>query len=381
MKFYLYLIVAFIFLSGCLSQEQEENLKNNKINFSDIQINYFSDKSVNSLEVPPDLTSPSYENSFRIREFVKNIDTKTVNLSESQEILESKQNVLKVPVDIQIKGSGNRKWLIVDKNSETVWNLSKQFLKENGFIIEKSNKEIGFMQTNYLENKPKIPSSSMGWIRSMLQSAIENVSYQLPSVDSYSIRVEPLDLNKTELHLSLSSMAEVISGSGKNETTFWQYKKRDPALEIEMLYKLMVFLGSDSAEAREKIITSSNQAKLNIEISKDINGYSKLTFNYGVEETWDNINWALSNLNIELQDKDIKEKSFYINAARTADLGIITKLFGDDAVRKIYRISIKPVSENMTDVIFYDISEKNENITKDYSADLMKRIAEELTKS
>ena len=215
----------------------------------------------------------------------------------------------------------------------------------------------------------------MGWVRSALESTIGNVSYTLPSVDSYKIRIEPLDGGKkTEVHLSLSSMAEVITGSGKDETTIWQYKERDVNLESEMLYNLMVYLGSDAANAREKIIEAQNKSKLTIKNETDLNGYAKLVFNFGIEATWDNIAWVLNDLNIEIETKDIKEKAFYIRIARASDKGIFTKMFGDDAVRQVFRISLKPINDSQTEVIFFDVSEKNENETKEFSFDLMKQI-------
>ena len=375
-------LMGFLFfLSGCLTQQQKQTIKDNRIENKQISINYYSDKSVTSLEVPPDLTSPEYENSFRVREFAKDISMNTVNLTNTVDIIENKQKVFDVPANISIKTSGTRKWLEVDKNSEVLWNLSKQFLRENGFVIDKSNKKIGIMETNYLENKPEIPAASMGWIRSMLASQIDNVSYTLPSVDSYKIRIEPINDIKTEVHLSLSSMAEVITGYGKDETTLWQHKERDVALETEMLYKLMLYFGSDSAVAREKIINAQKESQLVIKKDKDINGYTKLIFNFGIEDTWDNVSWALNNMNLDIEDRDIKEKSFYINIARTSDQGFFTKIFGDDAVKKVFRLSLRFNSNQETELVFYDVSEKNEEETKQFSNDLMQEISEQFTKT
>jgi len=368
------LALFFTFLGGCF-EDQIEIIKENRMDVKQVKINYYGDKSVNSLEVPPDLTSPDYENSFRIREFVEDIDVNVVNLSNTNEIIEKNQKVLAVPTDITIKRSGTRKWLIVEKDTEAVWSLSKQFLRDYGFVINKINKETGVMETNYLENKPKIPSSTMGWFRSALESKIDNVSYTLPSVDSYKIRIEPIEGGKkTEVHLSLNSMAEVITGSGKDETTLWQYKERDVNLESEMLYNLMIYLGSDAANAREKIIEAQTESKLIIKNETDINGYAKLVFNFGIEATWDNIAWALNDLNVEIESKDVKEKAFYIRAARTSDKGIFTKMFGDDAVRQVFRVSLKSTNNTKTEVLFFDVSEKNEKETKEFSFDLMKQI-------
>jgi len=374
-----YLLTMVLFLSSCLSQQQKETIKQNRIDNKEVKINYFSDKSLTPLEVPPDLTSPSYENAFRIQAFVEDIDLNVVNLSNTEKISEINQKILEVPARIEIKSAGTRKWLIVEKEPELVWDLAKQFLREQGFSLKKIDKKLGLIETNYLENKPDIPASSMGFIRSMLASQIDNVSYTLPSVDSYSLRIEPIKKGKsTEVYLSISSMAEVITNSGGQESTLWQFKERNISLETEMLYKLMIYLGSDSAEAREKILAAQKNSKISINQTIDINGFSKLLINFGIEETWDNVSWAINNINLEVESKDVKEKSFYINAARSSDKGFFTKVFGDDAVRKIFRIYLRPKSKSETEVLFLDVSEENETETKQFSSEIMRLISDQL---
>jgi len=374
-----YLLTMVLFLSSCLSQQQKETIKQNRIDNREVKINYFSDKSLTPLEVPPDLTSPSYENAFRIQAFVEDIDLNVVNLSNTEKISEINQKILEVPARIEIKSAGTRKWLIVEKEPELVWDLAKQFLREQGFSLKKIDKKLGLIETNYLENKPDIPASSMGFIRSMLASQIDNVSYTLPSVDSYSLRIEPIKKGKsTEVYLSISSMAEVITNSGGQESTLWQFKERNISLETEMLYKLMIYLGSDSAEAREKILAAQKNSKISINQTIDINGFSKLLINFGIEETWDNISWAINNINLEVESKDVKEKSFYINAARSSDKGFFIKVFGDDAVRKIFRIYLRPKSKSETEVLFLDVSEENETETKQFSSEIMRLISDQL---
>ena len=373
------IITSFIFivffLNGCFSEEQKQTIKENRVELGDIKINYYSDKSVTSLEVPPDLTKPKYENSFRLSEFVSDINPNTINLTNKETLEEQKQKVFTVPSDIQVKKSGTRRWLVVDKSPDLIWDLSSQFLKEQGFIIKKSNKKIGVMETDFLENRPEIPAKSMGLIRSMLQSTIDNVNYTLPSVDSYKIRIEPIDSgNKSEVHLSVSSMAEVITGTGKDETTLWQSKERNVALENEMLYELMLYLGGDSADARERIINAQEEGKITVSLIDGINGYAKLQFKLNLIDTWDNMSWALSDLNVNLEDKDLKERSFYIQVARTSDKGIMSKIFGEDAIFNSYQLQLKELSSNLTEVYFNDISEVNEIETKQFSYEFLEKI-------
>jgi len=373
------IITSFIFivffLNGCLSDDQKQTIKENRIELGDIKINYYSDKSVTSLEIPPDLTSPSYENSFRISEFADGIDPNIVNLTDDESKTPPTPIILAVPADIEVKKSGTRRWLVINKKPEIVWDLSRQFLKEQGFVIKKSNKKIGIMETDFLENKPEIPAKSMGFIRAALQSQIDNVSYTLPSVDSYKVRIEPIDSgNKSEVHLSVSSMAEVITGSGKDETTLWQSQERNVPLENEMLYQLMIYLGGNSADAREKIVNAKEEGKIAVSLADGLNGFAKLQFSLNLIDTWDNMAWALSDLNVNLEDKDIKEKTFYIQVARTADKGIFSRMFGEDAIFKSYQLQLKEISQNLTEVYFNDVSEAYEKETKEFSYDFLGKI-------
>lgn len=368
------LFLLSLFLSGCILQDQKQSSIDINSKNKEVTINYYANNSVTSLEVPPDLTSPSYENSFRLSEFASGIDTNMVNLTNS-EIENNDKKILVAPSDISVKKSGNRRWLEVNKDSETIWKLSNQFLKELGFTIKNSNKKIGIMETNFLENrKPEIPAQTMGFFRSALQATIENVNYTLPSVDKYKIRIEPKSDFITEVYLSVNSMAEVISGSGNNETTLWQNSEKDYALEAEMLYRLMVYLGGDSAKAREKIISAKENNKVVVNVKDGLNGYAKLVFNLNLIDTWDNISWAISETNVQVEDRDIKERAFYINLARTADKGIMSKIFGEDAILNTYQIQLKSIGSSLTEVYFQDISEANEQKTKEFSYDFFNQL-------
>ena len=372
------IITSFIFivffLNGCLSEEQKQTIKENRVELGDVKINYYSDKSLTSLEIPPDLTSPSYENSFRLSEFVRNVNPNVVNLTNNDLDKEPKK-ILVAPTDILVKKSGNRRWLIVDKAPDLVWDLSKQFLKEKGFVIKKSNRKIGIMETDFLENKPKVPAKSMGLIRSFFESQIDNVSYTLPVVDSYKVLLEPIDSGtKTQVNLSIFSMAEVISGSGKNETTFWQASEKNFALETEMLYSLMLYLGGESASARKKLLEAREEGKVSVELKDGFNGYAKLVFKLNLLDTWDNMSWAITESNLELEDKDLKERAFYIKTARTDDKGIMSKLFGEDAIFKTYQIQLKSINDSITEVYFNDVAELNEKETKDFSYEFLGKI-------
>jgi len=373
-KITLFVTPFIFFLSGCFSTDSnDKTIKQDRIELGNIKINYYSDKSVSSLEVPPDLTSPDYQNSFRLSELVTDIKNNTVNLSDGINSDENDQKVLTTYNDIVVKKFGKSRWLEVGKSPEIVWNLAKDFLKSQGFIIKKSNKKIGILETDYRENrKVEIPSGALGAFKAFFASTIENVNYTLPTVDKYKIRIEPSEIdNRSEVYLSISSMGEMVSGEDK---TIWQVMEKDYALEAEMLYSFMLFLGSDSANAREKIINAKDENPIKVYLEDALNGYAKIVINMNLSDAWDNISWALNELNIEIEDKDIKEKTYYIKEARTADKGIMSKLFGDVAIKKVFQIQFKSIDTNLTEVYFNDISEENDSSTKEFSYDFFKTV-------
>ena len=373
-------IVFFVlFLSGCFSDQnaKENNPEVKKIDPGSLKINYYSNKTITPLDVPPDLTSPNYQKSFRLSEFTKaKLNENLVNFSDKE--IKTSEKITSSSSEIEVKKSGDRRWLLIKKDPEFVWNLVGDFFKQEGFVIKVSNKKIGLMETDYLENKPEIPAQSVGLIRSMFQKALK-ARYSLPILDKFRVRIEPTeDKGSTQLFLSVSSMQEVVTNSGKeDENTIWQYREKDLALEVEMLYKIMLHLGGDKALSRERILQAKEENTIEAVLTQGFNGYSKLVFNTDLLDTWDNFSWALDQIDAEIEDKDILEKSIYVNMVRTSDMGIFTKIFGDEAVKKTFKLSLRASNKNSTEVIFTDISGENEEDTVSFSKDLFTKIREQ----
>ena len=75
-----------------------------------------------------------------------------------------------------------------------------------------------------------------------------------------------------------------------------------------------------------------------------------------------------------MEDKDLKEKTFYIRTANELESGLMSKIFGDEAIKKTYQIQLKSVEDKLTEVYFTDISEINDQNTKEFSYKLLGNI-------
>ena len=315
-------------------------------------VNYQGDDTIDSLVIPPDLTKPNSQGLF-----VENVGVtdQTYKVTEVQ--------------NVEVKRDTHRRWLLVDMPSSEVWSLSKEFFRSFGFKIEKENQKIGILETDYLEIDTKVPDKSLGAIRAMLAKALKT-QYGLPIADKYRIRIESLDNpNQSEVYLTLTSIGEVVKG----EQRLWQPREKDVELETEMLLNLMVFLGSDRSEAINKIQASNEKTESPVSVIKSESGYATLVFQYNKNQAWGYLGWALDELDVDIEDRDVIEGSYFINI--TKDKGFFSKLLSAASSSQTYQLIVKQLDESYSQVIFVDLSEENEQDTIDYSFDFFNELA------
>jgi outer membrane protein assembly factor BamC len=350
MKFIKHLVVIFIALLLTSCSMVSDPIK--KVGLGERVVNYQGDDTIDSLVIPPDLTKPNSQGLF-----VENIGVidQTYKVTEVQ--------------NVEVKRDAHRRWLLVDMPSSEVWSLSKEFFRSFGFKIEKENQKIGILETDYLEIDTKVPDKSLGVIRAALSKAL-NTQYGLPIADKYRIRIESLsDPNQSEVYLTLTSIGEVVKG----EQRLWQPRDKDVEVETEMLLNLMVFLGSDRSEAINKIQASNEKTESPVSVIKSESGYATLVFQYNKNQAWGYLGWALDELDVDVEDRDVIDGSYYINVV--ADKGFFSKLLSTVSLTQSYQLVVKQLDETYSQVIFVDLSEENEQDTIDYSFDFFNELA------
>ena len=350
MKIINYVTIFFISLLVISCSKITEPVK--KIGLGDRVMNYQADEKVDSLIIPPDLTSPISQGSL-------------IEVTEAS----NDENIVKKVQNVEVKRDKYRRWLVVDLPPSEVWSLSKEFFRSYNFKIEKENQKIGILETDYLEIETKVPDKSLGQIRASLSKLLKT-QYGLPIADKYRVRIEPIEgQNKSEIYLTLSSIGEVVNGAVR----VWQPREKDVELETEMLLRLMVFLGSDRADAISKIQSNSELNELIATVTISESGYATLVFPYNKKQTWSYLGWALDELGVEVDDRDSIEGSFLIKA--NPNKGFISKILGSMDRQTTYQLIVKEVGESQTNVIFVDLSEENEQDIINYSVELFSTIA------
>jgi outer membrane protein assembly factor BamC len=206
-------------------------------------------------------------------------------------------------------------------------------------------------------------------IRAALSKALKT-QYGLPIADKYRVRMEPIeDQNKTEVYLTLTSIGEVIKG----EQRLWQPREKDVELETEMLLTFMVFLGSDRTEAINKIQASTDSNDDLVKVVKSDSGYATLVFPYNKKQSWSYLGWALDELDVDIEDRDLFEGSYFVNISSSK--GFFATLLNTVKKAKTYQLYVKQIDESYSEVIFVDLSNENDEDTLSFSFEFFNKLA------
>lgn len=269
------------------------------------------------LEVPPDLLAPSTSDRYQVPE----ANSGTATLSELNRQPDAKaapavSAVLPQSPDVHIERSGSQRWLVVNQPADALWPVVREFWEEMGFIVAVESEQTGIMETDWAENRARIPQD---FIRRTLGKVVDNL-YSTPERDRFRVRFEHgTKPGETELFLTHKGAYEVYVEDPvmrRAGTTKWQPRPPDPELEAEMLSRLQVKLvnrqqnaGSKEAAAAASKVTAAVNAPRAV-VAKDTTGAPVLRLNDELDRAWRRVGLTLDRLGFTVQDRD-RDAGFY----------------------------------------------------------------------
>ena len=270
------------------------------------RIDYKSAGKLPPLDVPPDLVTPKGDERFTIPDRAE----RTFSGYQSARSVERPQQDLKVlPAveGVRIERAGSQRWLVVDQPADKLWPVVKEFWQESRFILESESPATGIMETEWAENRAKIPQDI---VRRTIGRLFESV-YSTSERDKFRTRFERTNAG-TEIYISHRGMEEVFV-SQERERTMWQPRESDPELEAEFLRRLMVRLGA-SEEAAAKTVAGAPQAPRE-ELSRVVSAGGTadvLEIREGFDRAWRRIGLALDRGGFTVEDRDRTQGVYYV---------------------------------------------------------------------
>jgi len=320
------------------------------------KVDYKSAGSLPPLEIPPDLTTPSRDNRYAVPETGKSTATLSGYQADRSQQAKPGSTALLPNVDkMRIERAGTQRWLVVQEPPEKLWPLVKDFWQENGFLIQLEVTEAGVMETDWAENRAKIPQDM---IRSALGKILDQV-YSTPERDKFRTRLERGGDGTSEIYLSHRGMIEVYVSEGKDKT-MWQPRPADPELEAEFLRRLMVRLGARDEKAKQQVAVAAQPARASMNKSGD--GRELLQVQEPFDRAWRRVGLALDRVGFTVEDRDRQKGLYYVRYAdpeadkKKESPGLLDRLAfwrSDDVKVKAeqYRVQVRGASSNSEIVV------------------------------
>jgi outer membrane protein assembly factor BamC len=200
------------------------------------------------LEVPPDLTQLSKETRYQ-QPPNGTISASTFQTQTTAAAAASAPATIQVIApqsvgDFKIERLGNDRWLSTKLTPEQVYPQVRTFWKDNGFNLVQDRPEAGVIETDWAENRAKLPNDI---IRNTIGKLIDS-AYSTGELDKFTTRVERTATG-SDIFITHRGMAEVYVGDRK-DATVWQARPPDPQLEATFLSRLMVKLGATDEVAK-----------------------------------------------------------------------------------------------------------------------------------
>jgi outer membrane protein assembly factor BamC len=320
------------------------------------KVDYKSAGSLPPLEIPPDLTTPARDNRYAVPDSGKGSATLSgYQADRSQQAKLGNTAVLPNVDKMRIERAGTQRWLVVQEPPEKLWALVKDFWQENGFLLQLELAEAGVMETDWAENRAKLPQDV---IRATLGKILDQV-YSTPERDKFRTRLERTSDGGSEIYLSHRGMIEVYVTEGKDKTV-WQPRPADPELEAEFLRRLMVRLGAREEKAKQLVATAAQATRATI--SKAGDGRELLQVQEPFDRAWRRVGLALDRVGFTVEDRDRQKGLYFVRYAdpeaekRKESPGLLDRLAfwrSDDAKVKAeqYRVQVRQASENSEIVV------------------------------
>ncbi len=335
------------------------------------KVNYRSTTKAPSLDVPPDLTQLSRDSRYAIVGGA--VSASSLNSSKPA----SAATVVAANTigDIRVERTSNQRWLVVGRTPEKLWGPLKDFWQDNGFVLTLDESALGIMETDWNENRAKIPQD---FVRATIGKVFDGL-YSTPERDKFRTRLERDSNGNTEIFISHRGMVEVYNNEGK-DSTVWQKRPADPELEAEFLQRLMVRLGSDKEQAKSAV--TSNVTKAPTVVATADGAQSVVRLEETFDRAWRRVGLALDRSGFTVEDRDRKQGIYFVRyvpvGMDASKPGFFSRLFGrEDKTNEALKYQIAVRTTGPTTVVSV-LDGKGNTANSETAQRIIKVIADDL---
>jgi outer membrane protein assembly factor BamC len=288
------------------------------------------------LDIPPDLSKITRDSRYVVPGTAVTASGMGLRATPAVESTAAKQ-----VNDVRIERDGKQRWLVVNRSADLVWPIVYDFWKENGFTYVVEQQQLGILETEWAENRAKIPQDL---IRRTIGKVLDSL-YSSGERDKYRTRIERNDKGGVDIFIIHRGMSEEYKDQTKMGT-IWTNRANDPELEAEFLGRLMIKLGV-SAEQAKATNTPVVVEKTQLVTQGDL---TVLCISDSYDVAWRRVGLALDRTGFTVEDRDRAQGLYfvrYVDNTPKEEKGFFSKMLSstpEPTGPVKYRIAVRNVS-------------------------------------
>lgn len=304
-------------------------------------------KTAPALDIPPDLSQLSRDARFNVPGGA--ITASGFQAGQASAAQSGVATAATAMGDVRVERAGNQRWLVVKRPPEKLWDPVREFWQENGFLLNVEDQKLGIMETDFAENRAKIPQD---FIRRSIGRVLDGL-YSTGEQDKFRTRLERTASGETEIYISHRGMVETVTGGSSvgSTSTVWQPRPADPELEAEFLRRLMVRLGVSQEQAR----AAAPAAAPSVARVSTSSGQPTVQIDEGFDRAWRRVGLSLDRTGFTVEDRDRAQGLYFVRYVNPAtdqkDKGLFGRLIGgksSPAAPQKYRVAVRSTGNTTT---------------------------------
>ena len=314
------------------------------------------------LDVPPDLTQLTRDTKYAMPTgnavTASSMNAGTLGAEQQPAV------AVREVKDVRLERDGKQRWLVVGRPAETVWPIVRDFWKENGFTYAVEQEQIGILETEWAENRAKIPGD-------FLSRALNKIGMgglmSTGERDKFRTRIERNNEGGVDIYITHRGMAEEYKNNDKTQT-IWAPRPTDPELESEFLSRLMVKLGV-AAEKAQATVNASKDLGSGIVLKTGLENRSDgpvIVMRESYDVAWRRVGVTLDRTGFTVEDRDRSRGIYfvrYVDMPKQEDKGFFKNLFSSSPQPKgpvKYRVVVS-AQRNVCEVRVQNEAGQSEN--------------------
>jgi len=259
-------------------------------------LEYLDSRAKPNLEIPPDLTLVKVDSGFELPAIFSADGTHSGN----------KIPVLASVESIKLKGHSDFYWLSIDEPAENLYQLVKQFWASEGFTLAMDEPVIGIMKTHWVFSKEGGKDEDKSFLAKIFSRDYDELS---SSQDQFITRIARDGGTATSQiyisHRGTEYVPVVTPKKDDDQRIDWKFRASEPELEVEMLSRLMLYLGLRQLEVDQQLANIklfAPRASIHTDYAED---ETYILVKDEITRTWNRTLHQLERLNFEVISADL----------------------------------------------------------------------------